>query len=1118
MLQKFLFIGVGGSGGKTLRILRQELERRLEQVGYDGRFPRAWQMIHIDVPDVPDGNELGLPPQLPAGAYTGLAPKGLTYANVDQLVTQQGVQVLDQLAGWRPDPAAVGVAPAFGAGQYRAVGRMVTLGALANVKQAVRRALDVLNTVDVDAELDAVTAALGVQLAADQPDPQAVVVSSIAGGAGSGAFLDVCDVLRLVEPGALWTGRSMGILYTPDVFSALPAAARGGVHANGLAAVAETLSGYWHAAGDDARQYDILAAAGLAPSPLDRSGPRYPFLVGRSNDEIGFGDQNEAYRAVARSLAALVTSVQVQDAVKSYLMGNWDSASSTLEDTLGLSTKSEKPFTSLGYGSVSLGRDRFSRYASRRLARHAIERLLRGHWNERVPEEQTPEAARDQVAHDHLYAFEEQAGLRELGPEHNQILDVLRGGDAHEARRAALKAEKEAVMAQVAPPGTSAKASVISTRILARLEERRPRFLAAIEAEDAERALTWVREIQDRVIAAVALYAARIGLPATTRLLDLVIEQFDRSLIAELRREAETTRNTFAGQVAQRVAGALQAFEGEVMLADNPQIEKAAKEAVDTLWAEAEASVHERAAQIVDDFVRGFLRPLRSAVDRAREKLETQTTDTASQPSRTADWSTGIVPASYTPAQNEVLLEGIEEYPGIFTAKLRATTGAGSEGEALSVAIRDVVLGADAPERQQALRYSTNWVPSAQVLRTNDTPRSAAFEATLDVDDLLRRAQEWTRRPNTAFSMHVDASLAEYLDPANASPTEHQERMQRFRSAFRQALDVSRPLVSVRAATLNRVHQLAAPTYHRVMTTIPFPAGHPAREVVRDLLLTDGGIQQQTIEDLFGDGRDARIEISTFLGTPYEPVVFSSLMQPIADEWAQRKAKGDGTGFWKWRRTRPLPQFVPASPDVRLDMIRGWFVGRILGVVDVDRPRESAVTVVRADGSTVAFPFPLAGPPVEILTDLLPAVLESLPIALVEMAGQNDQALAPYTRLRDLGRTVNGGDPDYAGLPESLADWVLDARPPVGITPPPDSAGKAEQTWSERLAAVEGFLERYRQHYEQELGEVHVDLASLPRLGRAWELRDDLLLALRQLRQMAERTRTRSASGMGGIG
>ena len=65
MLRPFLLIGVGGSGGKTLRVVREDLARRLQQAGWTGDLPRAWQFVHIDVPTVADGSDPDLPGNCP---------------------------------------------------------------------------------------------------------------------------------------------------------------------------------------------------------------------------------------------------------------------------------------------------------------------------------------------------------------------------------------------------------------------------------------------------------------------------------------------------------------------------------------------------------------------------------------------------------------------------------------------------------------------------------------------------------------------------------------------------------------------------------------------------------------------------------------------------------------------------------------------------------------------------------------------------------------------------------------------------------------------------------------------------------------------------------------------
>jgi hypothetical protein len=61
MLSKFLLIGVGGSGGKTLRALRNNLELKLSQANWADGVPMGWQMLHIDSPVIQDGTGFPAP-------------------------------------------------------------------------------------------------------------------------------------------------------------------------------------------------------------------------------------------------------------------------------------------------------------------------------------------------------------------------------------------------------------------------------------------------------------------------------------------------------------------------------------------------------------------------------------------------------------------------------------------------------------------------------------------------------------------------------------------------------------------------------------------------------------------------------------------------------------------------------------------------------------------------------------------------------------------------------------------------------------------------------------------------------------------------------------------------
>ena len=302
MLRPFLLIGVGGSGGKTLRVVREDLVRRLAQAGWTGGLPQAWQFIHIDVPTHADGNDPDLPEQLPDADYQGLVASGVDYRTIDAALVQSGGEHLrDGIATWRPDPNRVNIPASKGAGQYRTLGRIITIAGLDRINGALQQARRSLSGAEVVGELAEATRVLGGKPSGKMPDPTVVVVSSIAGGSGSGAVVDVCDAVRAFPE--KWADEIVGLLYAPDVFDYLPEEARRGVRPNSLAALAEILSGFWNSNGPSDSTNELFQRYGITVSAARRSGPRYPFLVGSRNKDVTYQTQNDIYRALGRSRA-----------------------------------------------------------------------------------------------------------------------------------------------------------------------------------------------------------------------------------------------------------------------------------------------------------------------------------------------------------------------------------------------------------------------------------------------------------------------------------------------------------------------------------------------------------------------------------------------------------------------------------------------------------------------------------------------------------------------------------------------------------------------------------------------------------------------------------------------
>jgi hypothetical protein len=1096
VLQKFLFIGVGGSGGKTLRILRHELGRRLREVGYRGDIPKAWQFLHVDVPVKPDGNEPGLPDQLPAGSYVPLAAPGLSYRDIDGMLTNKGARVLEHTAGWRPDPTEVFVDPVFGASQYRAVGRVVAAASMEPVGRALRRACTTLTQIDVEAELREVSRHFDEQSGDASPYPTVVVVSSLAGGSGAGTFLDLCDALRLL--GEAWQDKSVAVLYTPDVFEELEWSQRNGVQANTLATLCELLAGYWNNRPPTSDEFALLEAAGLAPTPIDRRGPRYPMIVGRSNARISFSTQTDVYRAVGRAFAAWVTSPRVQQRFQSAIVGNWSSISTSLPDRTQLAHGMEQPLGSFGYASVGLGRDRFASYAADRLAGTAVETLLRGHRTQDL-EEEGDEEALARTARDHLWQFQGRCGLRELGQEHNQILDALRGGDIGSARIPRLR-EAKARIARDAMRGrreglSPQKAAEV---INGRLREQQVDFVQAERAADEANAREWVVAVQRQVVAATADLLGRAGARVAARVLDATVSELKQAVVPELQREAENQRH-FLGTLPQRVHSVFAGFEAGTITPDNPLVDKAVKEGTDTYRHEAEAHLHELTANLAIDLADNLLIPLREAVERGLSRLEGDARPSPDRPSPVDRWLRAMefVPADLDPAQNEGLLEPPAGYPETYERLVRATTGATDPVSAQARAVGEVITGATTePEGQTAIRVQGAWSPRAQILPTAGGGQRASFTVTIAGSDLHERAETWVDRGDTAIGDHVHGSLEAFLSDRGVDPQVHSQRLNAFQDAFAQALDTSMPFAQVDPVALLRIHERRQVAFTTVTTVIPFPQDHPARAVVAELLRRRG-MEDPAIDALFGDGAQPQIELMTFLASPYNAMTFTSLTGPITADLAQRRGQADAGGFWRWRRARPLAQFVPAPPDTRMAMIRGWFTARALGQVDVTDFKQRPVRIWTPEGLR-AFPFPVLGTPLHTLDETLPALLESLPLAMLEAATMDETALEPYRRIARLGQAETGPRSEYAELRPELDAWARDGTVVDGGPQDPPVTEGGPATRQARLEALSRFFDTYRAHYEA-LDDRALTAETALHLSRTWELRREIVQGLRQL-------------------
>lgn len=1102
MLRPFLLVGVGGSGGKTLRVVREELQRRLQQASWGGDLPSAWQFVQVDVPTSPDGAESDLPSQLPERSYTGMVAPGLTYRALDATLTGRAdPEVRSALASWRPDPNKVNIPVSKGAGQFRAIGRMVTLTGLDKVQGALESARRALTGAEVIGELQRVTVALGGEPSAQMADPTVIVVSSIGGGSGAGAVIDVCDAVRAL--GDTWASESLGLLYAPDVFDYLPEELRRGVRPNSLATLGELLAGYWNSEGPSEETADLLALKGVQVGNANRLGPRYPFLVGNRNEYVSYATQNDIYRAMGRSISAWIASSELQDRITAYLQGNWSQAASSVVDNLPLHLQgTETPFSALGSARVGLGRDRFRQYAGERLGRAAVERVLRHHLTARKKSDDRNDGAIAQdVAERAFPRFLANTGLDERTDAHNDILDALRPetaeSDTHEVER-----QIHQQVVKNMPPKGEAPAGV-RARIVRAQGDRAPMYLQSRSEARSRQAQAWAASIQEQLQEQVARSIATDGGPVTALLLRRLRDEL-LAVTEELRGEARKYRRWSQGG-EQEIDKALD-ISAETLLPNNPVVRKGTQAAAEGLHWLGEAELRDLAAELVPDLVDNVVVPLQEAVDFATSRLEQE--ERAPQVAGEygiADWPDGdVVPTRLAEAPNEFLLEGTDQYPQILTRLVARAMQSEQEASAFDQAIQRLILGVHHPEDdpQVLISRSSNWVPQSGTLSTQ-TPSRARFDVAAGGADLLRRSDRWITEGGTALSRYLGENLAGYLSPEGVDPSEHAQRLRQFEGMFIAALNASAPLAKINTQVLVQVHEESEAKSNLSFSELPFPDRSPAKHVVKRVLESRGQWSAR-VERAFGDGNQSFVDMFATLSRPYEPVVFDSLMQPIAREWGARSRSADLIQeFWRWRRARPLSEALPLSPSIRESMVRGWFTASRLGQLKLDQDGARIyVPNRRGSGEWVAFPDPLLTGSSIAPQQYLPVVLESILLAMVQVNTSADlTSMKPYERLRDLGKSGSGSVERYDDLNAELAGWILEG-----------DSGSAGQSWEERKDLVFDSFKKLVSSYSDYFKEIQ-PLDEALDLPTAFDLRRDIMNGLADLAKATQAVTAVAAVG-----
>ena len=1067
MLSPFLIIGVGGSGGKTIRAMRQTLLRRLRAKGWKGEFPEAWQFLEIDTISTQGGGNFTAP-LLPANQFLGLVPQNVNYAGLRNQLIQKMPRTEQNLAlgGWIPENTAVPIQK--GAGQYRTLGRAVVASQLPQLQQALTRSYSRLSAPGVLEELREVSMKLYGKAEGQSPEPMALVISSVAGGSGAGIYLDVVEALKSLNSG--FDKRTQVLLFGPDVFNNIPQGLRDSIPANALGAMNETLAGMW-AEGPGPGSAALFGNSGLNGRGTSGFGPRNTYLIGASNGQVSFGDQDSVYRAAGESLATLVSDEAVQTWMVEYAIVNVfvNSANPIIcnDETMLKSSQNvfhSQPLGSIGVGRVSLGLDRLSEYIAEGGARWTVERLL---WPQFVPANpmnpQTPQQLIEEAVDRSWGQFLTDSGLNERG-DMNEVIDSLSPVGLEDRARAFASAVINKASGGVPPAGIPANQWVSNINNFFNLQ--RKTYETDEQSEIYKVAQVWTTEIQDQILRTVSLTVSRQGLNVASRLVEKLREEVKFVASQELPLEAASEirkLDQIASKISEGLPQGMSAVQTQAMSqVVGPIILKAASFITNAMRKKL-------ASDLITDLDAGFLQPLETSLRNSVAELLISATAPQNRKGEQnpfpsyANISTGVIPDRFNPSVIERLLIEVADFPKTMQTLVKESLDETVQANWENRFKERIILGTKLDSRgdneeQKLIELRSTWVPQdSNARRHSEGAQKAQFAIITDTDEYIERNREWLTDPVTALGKFLDQDIPTYL--SHPDPTIANSRVNAYKAAFSSALKLSAPLCSLNKALIGQVHQnvLSKGDRYVHMSTIPFKDQGNLKDLyditvheIQEAKLWDPSESPKSFKAV---GGIQQIDVFSTLTSAMNPMVFSSLMNPVIESWSRNNNSAQlRQGFWTNRRARPLTEAIPMAPEQIQKLVRGRFVSQLLNLrtATADQSRGPKISIFdREMRKSVDFPHPLIGLKNESIVsnpDLLPAVLESLGIAMAHCDQlSNLTPLEPYWAMIRLGENYQ----------EILENWIRRGESFVDAPVPALAiAGASTGTFDERKLAI----------------------------------------------------------------
>ena len=1158
MLRPLLIIGTGGSGGKTIRAMKQALKRRLESARYEGELPSAWQFLQIDT--TRDGIDFPAP-MLPDDEFYRVVRRGDDFASVLGRITTTGTLSEQQtmLAGWGIPKSSIAITD--GAGQIRAIGRQAGVSDSKGTLDALRNAIGKMSGPAADGELQAVARALGVDKTS--PEPRAFIISSLAGGSGAGMFMDVAELLKRAVDQA-WASETISFLYTSEVFESLKAAGAN-ISKNSLGAMNEMTASKWVGLSEQTHQlYGKLGLANSANSKEGEFGCAGNILVGSRNKtgvDLALGadaaGMDEVFLTIGEALAGALTNGSISEFFFNQAFVNITQTRASIDKSglapdPGAAKAHVNPTfaaAAIGFGQLSLGSDRIVAYVADAMTKRQVKTLLYPDLNpeelkDGVTKQDLVELAKKQIWPNFLAT----SGLSEKGSQ-NQIIDEIFPED--------WEADSKKFVTSLVNSSVSDKQVPLDKFIKdlwQKWDEDNEEAIKVLNEKIEVRARAWVPAIQQKFRDQVANELTQSGYYVVSSLVQELYDQLKDEVVAELKDEHKKfasgvqnfDQSFFVGKIREMADG----ITG-VSKQNTAFVEKVKSFLTKVPQFQVQSYVFDLSASLVTDLLQGFLEPMIQSLNDARFELQRDQKATMLGNRKNPypafpDWGSGDVPKHYLPRSIERILIDPTNFESIYEFYASKDTGGNPPfQQSITYSLLGLTMNTLKGERneQTLIQVATPWITSVRDAQDHKGASSsrANWKFQTDLEVLTERNRKWLKNPDSAFGKFTTMSIRDFVKADGESPNERDSREDRFVAEYGAMMSLAQPLAKFNTEAFKYIDSVGVEAPDAILpksSKIPFKhdsrVGIACTSILKNLGVDVG--EGAFAGKWFDQGENQTSMYATSTTSSSLPAwAFASLTEPILEQVAQAKnAAGTWIQFWEGRRSRPLPEAVPFETQIRLSIIAGWFISTLFGLREI-KPLAVGRTVeiwnptLQKPGMSL-FPSPLLNTHISDNKRenwVLPQLLTSAGIALAEF-GKTGRAehLHGYRLLKYLGREVttrrtnrDAWDDNGSGdlLPTGqksqstfLADWLATGQKPAEGRELIGLLTKNLQENPDRQQAMLNTIEQIRNEYKQNWA----SLTATPwyDIPETWELREDIDLVLDDIRDFVQES-TQSAFG-----